>query len=222
MDSKVVNKYIREIIRPELKAIGFSKFTSRNSWRYRENIIDVINFQSFNSYNADVMGVTTYSFCVNLGSFHKDIPIQHQPIKVKADLLYPEEYQCQFRGGLNRTISQREIDRTDIWYINSNGRNVESCVLDAKQQILTKGINWFSYLEKKETLREILLNQPESMGELWGFGNNPSPNRSYLLGYVELLLGNESEAKKHFEKVIESGCYKTVFRTANEAIARAL
>lgn len=221
MDSKVVNKYIREIIRPELKANGFSKFTTRNSWRYRNNIIDVINFQSFNSYNADVMGVTTYSFCLNLGSFHLDIPTQYTNVKNKSGYLCPQEYECHFRGGLDRTIKQKEINRKDIWYIRPDGTNIEKCLNDAKQQIVTKGFEWFSYLNDKETLKNILLTQPESMGKLWGFGRNPSPVRSYFLGYVELILGNKSEAKKYFEKVIESGCYSKLFKTVEEAVARA-
>jgi hypothetical protein len=126
MDSKVVNRYIRELIRPELKATGFSKFTTRNSWRYRGNVVDVINFQSFNSYNADVMGVTTYSFGINLGSFHLDIPTEHGNIKSKSDLPCPEEFQCPFRGGLQRTFEQCELERRDIWFIKPDGSTLKN------------------------------------------------------------------------------------------------
>ena len=221
MDSKVVNKYIREIIRPELKKLGFKKFTTRNSWRYRDEVIDIINFQSFNSYNADVMGVTTYSFSVNLGSYHIDIPSQHK-IKEKDGLLLPEEYESPFRGGLSRTIQQNEIDRVDIWFVNQKGSNVEECVVDAKNQILNIGMDWFDKLSSKEELRNILKYEKEDMQKLWGFGNDPSPNRSYLLGYVELILGNESEAKKIFSSVVESGSYKDLFETVDEAVSLAL
>ncbi len=221
MDSKVVNKYIGEIVRPELKKLGFNRFTTRNSWRYRDQVIDIINFQSFNSYNADVMGVTTYSFSVNLGSFHIDIPSQHM-IKEKDGLLRPEEYESPFRGGLSCKIQQNEIDRDDIWFVNQKGSNVEECVVDAKNQILNIGMDWFEKLSSKEELRKILKNEKEDMHKLWGFGNDPSPSRAYLLGYVELILGNESEAKKNFARVVESGCYKNLFETVDGAVSLAL
>ncbi len=67
MDSKVVNKAIRDVIRPFLKENEFTKFTGRDSWRVKKDTIEVINFQSFNSYNADILGVTSFSFGVNLG-----------------------------------------------------------------------------------------------------------------------------------------------------------
>jgi hypothetical protein len=222
MDSKVVNRYIRELIRPELKATGFSKFTTRNSWRYRGNVVDVINFQSFNSYNADVMGVTTYSFGINLGSFHLDIPTEHGNIKSKSDLPCPEEFQCPFRGGLQRTFEQCELERRDIWFIKPDGSNIEECILDAKDQILNRGLDWFKNLDTKEAIRDILISKPESMDELLGFGRNPSPRRSYLLGYVELKLRNESVARAHFENAINSGCFSSLFNTVDEAIERAL
>jgi len=221
MDSKVVNQHIRKRIRPLLKENGFTKFTTRNAWRYCENVIDVINFQSFNSYNADVMGVTTFSFSVNLGCFHLDIPSQFSNIKSKSGFLCPEEYECSFRGSLKRSFSQKELDRNDIWFIDEYGSNVENCIEDARQQILDSGLKWFSRLGSKEALQNTLLNRREVMGELWGFGNIPSPSRSYLLGYVELLLGNDDKAKIHFNNVIESGCYSELFKTADEAIARA-
>lgn len=222
MDSKVVNKYIRELIRPELKALRFNKFTTRNSWRYRGNIVDVINFQSFNSYNAEVLGITTFSFSINLGSFHLDIPTQHGSIKLKSNFPCPEEFECPFRGGLRRTFEQKELERKDIWFVKPDGSNIEECIIDARNQMLAHGVKWFTNLDTKEALRDILINKPESMGELWGFGRNPSPIRSYLLGYVELKLGNETEATVHFERAIESGCFSSIFNSVGEAIERAL
>lgn len=217
MDSRNVNRYIREIVRPELKANGFTKFTARNAWRYRENVIDVISFQSFNSYNADVMDVTTYSFSVGLGSFHIDIPTQHSKVKLKSGFLLPEQYQCFFKGCLGRSFLQTELTRNDIWFVKPDGSNIEKCVTDAKHQIIEKGLDWFSQLGTKEALKEILITKKEDMDLLWGFGNQPSPSRSYLLGYVEQLLGNSDLATKHFEDVIESGCFKDLFKTPQEA-----
>ncbi len=61
MDSKVVTKEIKSIIRPKLKEVGFTTFTSRAAWRHCTDRIDVIEFPSLNKYNVDVLNVTTFS-----------------------------------------------------------------------------------------------------------------------------------------------------------------
>src|ERR1700756_4978391 len=67
LDSSIVNREIKSAIRPLLQAAGFTQFTTRTGWRYAGEKIDVVNFQSFNSYLASSLGCTTYSFCINLG-----------------------------------------------------------------------------------------------------------------------------------------------------------
>ena len=74
MDSKVVNKVINKNIWSFLKEQGFSMFTSRSAWRFNQDTIEIINFQSFNSYLAEVLGCTTYSFTVNLAIYFTKIP----------------------------------------------------------------------------------------------------------------------------------------------------
>ena len=104
MDSKAVNKEIRARIWPLLKDIGFSRFTPRTAWRYRGDKIDVLNFQSFNSYNASVLGITSFSFCVNLGSFLNYVPSKW-PVKVKDGHPIPNEAECHFRRRLMRSVT---------------------------------------------------------------------------------------------------------------------
>src|SRR5687768_5994644 len=106
MDSKSVNREIRRAIWPLLKAHGFAEISARTAWRHSDQKIDVVNFQSFNSYNAGVMGVTTFSFAVNLGGYLRYVPPQWPPKKIKNGVPYPAEYECQFRGSLSRTLSQ--------------------------------------------------------------------------------------------------------------------
>jgi hypothetical protein len=80
MDSKSVNKEIRQTIWPLLREAGFWRFSSRSAWRHAESRVEVLNFQSFNSYNAGVLGCTTYSFSVNLGVF-----LLRSPCNVRAN-----------------------------------------------------------------------------------------------------------------------------------------
>jgi hypothetical protein len=87
MDSKTVNKEIRALIWPALKAAGFSSFSARTAWRYEKDQVEVVNFQSFNRHNADVLDVTTFSFAVNLGSYLCYVPPQW-PRRSKQDVRY--------------------------------------------------------------------------------------------------------------------------------------
>lgn len=110
MNSKVVSTQIRKVIRPYLKQVGFSYFTSRSAWRNRPNKIEVINFQSFNSYLAETVEVTTFSFALNLGCYFKAIPSAYPPntIRRKDEDLLPEEYHCHFRRSLHKHLHQVE------------------------------------------------------------------------------------------------------------------
>jgi hypothetical protein len=70
MDSKIVTREIRRFVWPRLKKQGFTEFSARTAWRHSKAKIDVVNFQSFNSYLAGVIGCTTYSFALNLGCYY--------------------------------------------------------------------------------------------------------------------------------------------------------
>lgn len=89
MDSKIVNKAIKQHIIPVLKENGFKVITQRSAWRYNTTRIDVINFQSFNSYLAESVGCTTFSFAVNLGIYFLGIPIEFPGYSIKERSGYP-------------------------------------------------------------------------------------------------------------------------------------
>ncbi|MCL4837768.1 MAG: DUF4304 domain-containing protein [Thermoanaerobaculia bacterium] len=221
MDSKAVNKEIRRTIWPALKTHGFTQVSARTAWRHGDQKIDVVNFQSFNSYNADVMGVTTFSFAVNLGAYLRYVPPQWPPTKIKDGVPYPAEYECQFRGGLNRAISQPKNAHAHVWLVETDGRNLGWCVNDVLQKI-PEALAWFERLESKNSVLRILLEQPEQMSSLWGFGNRPSPHRSYLLGYVAMQLGNDALADLEFSNAVASGCYAHLFSSVSGARHRAV
>ncbi len=182
MDSKEVTKEINKVIRPTLRANGFDKFSGRTYWKYAHNRIDIINFLSFNSYNADVVGCTTFSFAVNLATYLNFIP-SVSVIKEKNGLKRPLEYEGHFRTPLNKGIKQKELAREDIWFIDENGNNLNAIVLDCKNQIIEKAFNWFEQFDKNENILQILLKEPENMKKLWGFGNFDSPRRNKFTAY---------------------------------------
>src|SRR5262245_7212187 len=148
VDSKLVNKRIRAEIWPLMKKEGFSKFTARTAWRLADHRIDVLNFQSFNSYNASVMDITTYSFAINLGSFFSDVPREHRKegFGWGEGLKLPAEYDCDFRGRLRKTLDQEGMGGRSIWYVDPGGRYLEPVIADTRAVIARDALRWFERL----------------------------------------------------------------------------
>src|SRR5258708_14777033 len=155
MDSKIVNKAIKKEILSLLKENKFTKFNSRNALRFSEQQVDMINFQSFNSYLAYGVGCTTYSFSINLGVYYKcyeKTPWFNSKIPTK-----PSEYVWLQAKPLKKTLIQAKLfhpynnpsfhawhkDRNDIWYVKENGSNLEEVIQDAKECIGNEGFNYF-------------------------------------------------------------------------------
>lgn len=173
MDSKVVNKAISERIKPFLKENGFTEFTSRNAWRYREERIEVINFQSFNSYLADGLGCTTYSFAINLGIYFKCF--EKTPWFDRNALTKPAEYECHVREDLEKGIKQAKLfhpyganpssfgwekEREDIWFVKEDGCNLDEVITDAKNSINHEGLKFFE--DKSDLLAVIKYHEQDA------------------------------------------------------------
>ena len=210
MDSKVVNKAIRDVLRPSLKENGFIKFTGRDSWRVKKDTIEVINFQSFNSYNAEILGVTSFSFGVNLGVYYKGINSIRFAFKISKD--YPKEYECQARRSLLKNIEQ-EYSRPDVWYIEKNGSNIEDCIIDVRNILLEMGLDWLdrfsdlnyalnAFCEKEETFLHNSI-AVEMIG-----GRPFSIARAEAISGICKSLNKIQEAIDYFKKVETDPFYK--------------
>lgn len=219
MDSKTVNREIRKTIWPALKAAGFSHFTSRVAWRHHADSIDVIEFQSFNKYNAEALGVTTFSFCVNLGKFPRYVPPCWAP-KTKEGIQLPSQAECLFRGSRLPTINPA-ASHPNLWSIDKEGRNLLWCIRDVQSQ-LPAALEWFARLDDRAEVLRILLENDEDMSALWGFGRNPSPLRAYHAGYVALALGDNATATAMLQEAVDSNCFVHLFSSVQGAMARAL
>jgi hypothetical protein len=203
VDSKVVNRSIRDRVRPFLKAHGFAVFTSRSAWRYCGTRIEVVNFQSFNTYLAEVVGCTTFSFAINLGIYFLAIPARFPLPRNKDDGPMPAEYQCHFRRQLAKSISQTECPRPDIWFVAPDGVNLESVIDDALGSIARDGLAWFGrYSDLSEVLRVLLEEDGDKSDVGWGFGTRQSPNRDLYTGYIAHSLGYQELAVERLRKAL--------------------
>jgi hypothetical protein len=202
-----------------LREAGF-RASSRSAWRHTDDRVDVVRFQSFSAYDAAVLGVTTFSFAVNLGTFLRYVPPQRSPRKIKNGEPFPAEYECQFRGRLQPSIMQLPQVQ-DVWSIDSEGKNLAWCIHDVANQI-PKALSWFAALESRNEVLRILLQQDEETSILWGFGRRPSPMRSYLTGYLALALKDDALAIQHLGDAVASGCFVDLFSSVEGARYRAV
>jgi Domain of unknown function (DUF4304) len=204
MDSSVVNKTIRAEIWPFLKSVGFALTTARTAWRHKPDRVDVINFQSFNSYNAGVLGITTFSFAVNLGCYLRYIPDRYAESRDASTLREaeprPQEYQCQMRRRLIRSYPDRRSKDKQIWYIDEKGSNVSQALHDVRMLLLRDAYPWFERFASPSEVYDILAFAEEDMGQLWGFGRPGSPIRCYYLGYTALAARKVEEARVNLLK----------------------
>ncbi len=210
MNSSIVNKQIREHIRPVLKEKGFIKFTSRNAWRKRERVIEVINFQSFNEYLADALSCTTYSFSINLGVYY--LSVHNNPWISDAPPEFPKEYECQARRVLIKTINQPQSPRPDIWYVDDKGLELPKVINDAKKVIEDEALPWLDNMSDLTYALKAFQSKPETFikksiaVELLG-GNPPSMARLDVVSGIALELGKVETAVSYFSKVMSNPFY---------------
>jgi Domain of unknown function (DUF4304) len=186
MDSRVVAREIKNEIWPLLQREGFRKFSPKTAWRDTPDQIHVINYQSFNSYLAERVGCTTFSFALNLGIFFRAIPFEY-PVKKGPDpSVKPQEYHCHFRRRLLKEISQPILPRRDTWYVEPDGSNLLQCLDDSRMAIERDGLPWFDRFKSLESVLTILMEQ-EQLPEV--FATRTSPARKRMIGYIAKRVG---------------------------------
>jgi hypothetical protein len=203
MDSKIVNREIRAVIWPYLKSVGFSSFSSRTAWRQATDRIDVINFQSFNSYLADGLGCTSYSFALNLGIYLLAIPAHGLSPKTKRGQFVPNEFDCHYRRKLDRSLAQPELARRDIWFIDSEGHYLADAIGDAKDSIGRVGLPWFESLSDASFVLEDLCSGELESDSTFRSGALDSYARNRIIGYLAKRLGKHEMAYRYLSRALE-------------------
>ena len=216
MNSTAVNRAIRALAWPLLRDRGFTSFTSRTAWRDREQLIDVINFQSFNRYNADVLGCTTFSFAVNFSIYLADLPSDHPPA-IRNNRLRPAEYQGHVRRRL-RPTHPRLSKAKDIWLVDEDGHNAENVVAEAAIALAETTDSWFVAFGSRGQVLSVLRGvTPPPDEATWLPGGPDSAARNTAIGYLALALAERSMAEGHLRRALEQ--YRE-FDSQNAKISR--
>jgi hypothetical protein len=156
--SPEVNKSLRRLVSPVVRAHGFQKVGPRKSWSWRDSCIWICFIRSVGSYFSTVTGWPPMSLVVDLGVFYDFIPSRRKIKQDSKGQLLPEEYQCEliFRSQLSRLIDQDSYTmrlanpadraRRDIWWIERDGSNVEEVAVDIAARFVDQARPWFDKL----------------------------------------------------------------------------
>jgi uncharacterized protein DUF4304 len=217
LDSKAVDVHLRTLLWPVLKAEGFTRRTGRTTWRDRPGVVQTVNVQSFNRYLADVIGMTTFSFGVNLGVYYEAIADVSRISAFVRDPRRPPEWHCHARKHLGKGITQpNEVrkrwrfdplparptlgawrDRPDIWFVFPDGSNLKEVVTDARDRIVEDGLPWLERLSNLRAAHRTFLEVEETnlapgIGSEGYGGALGSPNRREAVEALSAALGDVS------------------------------
>jgi hypothetical protein len=145
-----INKIIRKILFPTLRANGFSNLNPRNSWAYHEDCIWVFNLCISHKRYSPLTAIYVF-----LGIYYKFISETYPPKIDKTGRLIPEEWRCHVRNELRvdnldqsqctkMLYSPAEVNRRDIWWILPDGNNIEEAIDNVKSAFLNQGMQWFN------------------------------------------------------------------------------
>jgi hypothetical protein len=197
MDSKAINKLIRSEVWPILREHGFSVFDSRSAFAYTGPFINVVSFQSFNSYLAGSLGCTTFSFTPRLGVYLIGSPREDRVKRDNAGRLRPFEYECSFRSELRKRTPVDGFTRDDVFYIDANGSTTAQCFQELRYLCAEIAPLWFKTNNDLESLlsRMQSAEEPGSAPFLDAAGRPGSYNWNVLRSV--LLLVKHRQAPNH-------------------------
>jgi hypothetical protein len=203
MDSKAINKLIRSEIWPILRQQGFTRFDSRTAHAYHGSFINVVNFQSFNSYLAEGVGCTTYSFALNLGVYVIGSPWESNRERDQDGRLHPSELECSFREQVRKRAPVDGFNREDIFYIHPDGRTTAQCFREVKYLLTEVAPSWF---EARNNLDALLSRMQHlvSTGDPGIFARPNSYSWDQLRSLLLLLKHQQSPTQQSANSALAS------------------
>ena len=153
--SPEINKVIRRTLSPVLRESGFARTQTRNNWGWHGPCTWVLNICAVGHYFNLVTGWPSMSVGVCFAVMYDFIPPRF-PDRIKTTpqgKLLPQYFQCEQSQHLDVGINQRkytlelgipaERARTDIWWIERDGSNMEGAIEDIARQFVVQAFPWF-------------------------------------------------------------------------------
>lgn len=221
INSLEVNKLIKKEIRPLLEEAAFTKFTPRKAWRYLPAMIHEVNFQSLGSYNAQRLDTTPFSFSIYLGIAY--LAALKCPWFDWLQDKDPPAYAYQARKTLRKKISQPNLPRPDVWYIDEKGDLLAAVITDAKKAIIDQAIPWLERYSNKKIAFKAFESKPDTE-YVPGIGNNHfggkvgSLGRARIASALALEMGKKRKAVQIWKRLLRNPYYKSLGDIQDQAI----
>ncbi|MGH2610871.1 MAG: DUF4304 domain-containing protein [Tepidiformaceae bacterium] len=207
MDRAGLTRQIARDVWPFLAEQGFVTSTGRSAWRHLKHRVDVINFQSVN-WAWEGSG---QAFTINLGIFFICVPDLIVALRRRDDVFVPEEWMCHLRRCVPPPGATG--DDKDVWHVPEG--------LDATQVVEVLGgfaLPWLHHYRDVGIACD-LVGRGDAVED--GCGNNPSPHRSLVTGFLALAARRHERAIAHLHAARESGSYEFMDATLEAAIREA-
>ena len=201
IEGRAVGRALSAVIKPALRERGFDRFQGRHAWRRSEFTVDLISFPSMNSYTADGVGCTSFSFGCEAG-------VYYPALAGTEPIAWPRGYDLTFRGFPVKTIRQPIFhpwgvvptgadewrrDRADVWYVLEDGSNLEEVVDDARRAAIEQALPFIDHHDDPTNAMQAL---QEPVGRNADFGvmgvhsaARDSPGNRQLIADLAALIG---------------------------------
>jgi hypothetical protein len=167
--SALLNKPLRATVVPILRDAGFQQTDARNAWSWRNDFIWVFNIRAVGAYFSGVTGWPPGSVGVWLGVFFAFAP-RIRGLKVdEQGRLRPAEHLCHMRSylvcgldqdGRTRALSNpTERARTDIWWVEPDGKNAGQVASDIATSLIAQGLPWYERHSNPEHALDLVEGQ---------------------------------------------------------------
>jgi hypothetical protein len=206
MDNRDVSRAIRAVIRPLLRQHGFVQFSERSAWRDGAGVIHVVNFPSPGYDRAVAAGYASHPLAVNLGVYYPDVPKEagQRPVRQHRGWPLPAEYESHIRRWLRPSFNQLQAaGYGHLWYIDPGGNNVADVLDDVVMHLECDAFPWFERWSDLPSVVQWLRTSDAVPDGTFARGANPSPSRSYLIGYLARATGDIATASRYLLDALE-------------------
>jgi uncharacterized protein DUF4304 len=223
IDSHDVAASLKATVFPVLREAGFVRFKARAAWRFREHVIEVVDFRSLGSYLGGAVGASSHSFGGHVGLYYKALHTAPWATEPLPEL--PDEASCHARRTLRKSLFQLWCRRRDVWYVNRKGTNLEAVASDVRRAVEQQALPWLKEHEDLELALRAFESRDDSemkrgiMLEHFG-GARDSFARAAAASALALACGQPQRAREAWQRMLANPYYQNLSDLRKEAERR--
>jgi hypothetical protein len=175
--------------RRELTALGFAGRKAWTAWRLTSVKFDIVELVILSNGRCASWGEPYGSFLVEVNCLFPFLPRLNHVSRV----FDPASGYGQLRLHFHRTMVQREVRTSSLWWAGDD-EETQACVGDdVLQNLRSKALPFFERFEDRSELLRTLQGDEDAMGQregVWEFGKPGSITRLLYMGFAAIELSN--------------------------------